>query len=276
MTTDNLILSAINWADYAAVAASAEVPTLPVSNLLDPVLARPWRVTGTTTATVTLTWGSPVTLDLVALAGINRDKIQRLDRVARLAVDTSADSWRVIARNSAGVSLYDSGTVAQNYRPEVGVAVLRFGGPVLVSSLALTVTYASTTADGYFDLGRLWAGQGRQLTSNISYGWSRTLTDNSKVTTAPLSGVEQIDERYQRRKLSFTCDWLTVAEAAIFRDEIERVAGTARQLLCLPEPAGDLARDAVIGRLTEVSPLNEPQFVMGRAFSKAFELMESL
>lgn len=127
---------------------------------------------------------------------------------------------------------------------------------------------------GYVDLGRLWIGPAFRPTRNFAYEWTDAWDDLSTVTSVDRSGLEFVDRGPKRRVLTFALKSLTAAEAKVTVKELGRIAGTSGQVLFIQEPDGPYqGYEAILGRLVEVAPITQPNFVM---YERVFQIRQSL
>lgn len=215
----------------AALAADAQMPHLPVSNLCSqqgaPSLG--WRIPGTTAGlTLTLT-------DAVAFRAFSLHRTNL----------TSAATWSVTA-SLGGVIIWRmaGGPVAN------GQALLVSPSALLADTVRITVS-DPTNPDGWLDLPLAYAGPLFQPVRNFSTSSTagRTLGQD---TITSLAGTEFVESRWFQRKLSIVHQSLGDADAVVM-DQILRVAATGQNILFLSDPTAsgaDLAARAVFGRLS--------------------------
>ncbi|HAE46330.1 MAG: hypothetical protein CMO30_16520 [Tistrella sp.] len=237
-----LILDHRNWAPSAALSTAAPVAAeMPLAHLLSEPVARPARVLATA-FTIDIDLGAEQPVGALAIAG------------ATLA---ATDTWVWSCRMEPGGPI-----IWQTDPPEAGIhPAIGFGlsipvlpSPVLAARYwSLSVSAPSRSALGYVDLGYLWIGAGSRPAWGASYGWRLTVEDLSRITTAERSGVEWVDLGRRRRRLEFDLILDDQERGGVLDRDFD--AGQSAPVLCVPNPAGDWAREGLIGRISSADPL---------------------
>ncbi|OYD80935.1 phage head spike fiber domain-containing protein [Azospirillum brasilense] len=130
------------------------------------------------------------------------------------------------------------------------------------------------TTPGYLDLGLPWIGPAFRPSRNFAYEWGDRWDDLSDVTEVRRSGQDFTDRGPKKRVLTFAFKALTEPEAKVAMAELGRIAGTSGQVLFIQEPNGPYqGRQAIIGRLVEVSPITQPNFAL---YERVFQIRQSL
>ncbi|TWA76860.1 hypothetical protein FBZ83_1171, partial [Azospirillum brasilense] len=130
------------------------------------------------------------------------------------------------------------------------------------------------TTPGYLDLGLPWIGPAFRPWRNFAYEWGDRWDDLSDVTEVRRSGQDFVDRGPKRRVLTFAFKALTEPEAKVAMAELGRIAGTSGQVLFIQQPNGPYqGRQAIIGRLVEVSPITQPNFAL---YERVFQIRQSL
>lgn len=266
----NIIIGYPNRADAAAFSAGSWESTLPVTNIASREL---WKVARSADADLTST---KFRVDLVA------NKQLHVFSLCNHNLSASA-TWRVTLGTTAGGSdVYDSGWKAVwlmtfDSVVEWGSAVWWSvpGGDEYLRSPFNAVIIANDTfaarhitveindtanADGYVQIGRLFAGGAIQPAYNAQYGLQDSWRDLSTFDTAE-SGVFWATERRRMRSVSFVLPWLSPGESAYFH-ELQRQVGTIGEVLYIPYPSdmGESQRYGFLGRLSELSPIDYPYY----------------
>lgn len=258
----NCLLSWINHVDRAGAlfSADSQSATLPASHLADPVVGKVWRSSGQTAASLTIDFGAVVTLDVLALFGCKLDGSDTIRH--RLSMDDPESG-----------DLLDTGAQASDIAEGYGAHLHWLPETVSARYWRVDIDAPSRNAEGFFDIGRAWAGSAFQPLRNYSYQASESWIDPSVITRAPESGVEQVDKRPAYRQAAFALDHLTPEEARQLK-EMDRVAGISGQVLFVPDPASaTLAEEAILGRLSRSTPIKHPSFSI---HAKTFEIRQSL
>lgn len=237
-----MILDHRNWAITATLSTEAPVAAeLPLAHLLSEPVARPARVLATG-FNIDIDLGSEQPVGALAIAGATLD-----------ATDTWVWSCRM---EPGGPIIWQTDPSEMGVHPSIGFAlsIPVLPSPVLAARYwSLSVSAPSRSALGYVDLGYMWIGTGSRPAWGASYGWGLTTEDLSRITTAERSGVEWVDRGRRRRRLEFD----------LILDDEERggvldrdfAAGLSGPVLCVPSPAGDWAREGMIGRFGSADPL---------------------
>jgi hypothetical protein len=268
MASTNGGLSWVNNLDNAVLAATSEVPTLPLSNLKVPHLATKWRsVAGVLSVAWTADLLTALPNDIVGVFGANF---------------TVAATWRLRLSSSAAHTgnLYDSGIIAM--APARRQDLRDPGAPVLKAQALLklpsTVTARYWKLDlidsglPYLEAGLAWSGPLLQTERNFDYGQAPQMQDPS-VTAATIGGQSYDDQRPQFMTDSFTCARLTDAEVQSFLD-MDAAVGKVRNLLWVKNPgAAEMNRTAILGKQTELGP--SPSVFFNRR-SRQFQIAERL
>lgn len=233
----NLSLSWINRLDAASFQASSEATRLTAANLANADRWRLWRTSGAVDAYVDIDFGAAYAIGVVGLFGLNGwaagDTIRlRLDAVtpgAGVLLDTTAIAAGVVE----GYDQYLYVLAAS-----VNARYLRINGNA-----------ASLSAQGYFQMRRAWAGPLVTLARNFDWGIKRGRRQGTEIARPRRTGAEFVDPGIRPRTISLELNTASAADAVQLA-ELDRVAGDgASQVLLIPNPAGDLARDPILGRL---------------------------
>lgn len=265
---NNIILSYPNRATAATVSGGSWLAGLPAANLANRELWKVARSTNTALASTKFTadLGAARLLRAFALANHNL---------------SAAATWRVTLGTTAGAAdVYDGGwqnvwrmafdtlvewesatwwlgTAGDEYLRSPYAAM--HAAPDLYTARYITVEISDTAnADGYVQIGRLFAGGGVQPTYNPGYGLQDGWRDLSTTDSAE-SGAFWATARRRLRNTSFVLGVVTPAEAA-YLHEMQRLVGTTDEVLYIPYPAdmGESQRYGYLGRLSELSPIDYP------------------
>lgn len=258
------LLSWVNHIDDGAtiLTASDAAGDLSISNVADSIIGRRHR-TAVLTAHGQADFGSNKTVDIVCLR-FPRDTPIPLSGTVTHTFDADGGT------PGAGAA-HDSGAIS------IGAAD-GYGYHVYKPANAVTARYWRWTFNisevSFIDTGRAWAGEILQPTFDISFGYGDEWADLSRVSSARRSGAQYVDERARARVMRFAFNALSESE----RDEIRemgRLAGIAKQVLFVRDPA-DPAKETILGRMSETTPILRPHMVSTALFSKVFQITESL
>jgi hypothetical protein len=260
-------LSWINTLDAAVLAASSEVPDLPIGNLQSQHLSTKWRSAGSLSVSWTADMVTAMPVDAIGVFGANF---------------TAAAQWRIRLSSSAAHAgdLYDSGLIAMN--PEIRVDRRKPSAPISKSQ-ALHLIAAAVTARylkidfvdsglAYLEAGLAWVGKLWQPAQNFSYGQAPAFQDPS-TTTKAVAGNAYTDLRPQYKTDTFTFPLLTEAEAQTVL-QMDNAVGTALNLLWVRDPsAANMNKTAVLGYQVQIGQMPVVSF---NRRTRQFQIAERL
>lgn len=238
----NAAILAVNLADAASVTADSEALSMPASLLQNVHVRKRWRSTAATAA-ILCDLGASLSPDTFGLFGLTVGA----GATCRLRVST------VDATGAAGDAL-DTGVLTSSsawFDPDYGAFVY--------ASAAVTGRYvrfdlADAGAD-YVEAGRLVAGVRTAFGANFTPGSTRGRVDLSRRTRTQ-GGQMLLDRKPKARTLALDFDFLTAAEWAATLEAADRDNGLTDDVLLILDPTGDnVARDAIWGLLTDLSPV---------------------
>lgn len=270
------LLSWVNWLDRAGVSitASSEAGTLRATRLADGQIRRRWRAS-TTTPQLDVDLGAGREVGVLALA--------QPDDAGGVDANSEALGWmassdtvrhRLDLTTAGAGAVIDTGAVAGGWQPGYGLHLAALSNAVTARYWRCNLDAPSLAGLGFLDIGRGWIGPAwRPARGNIGYGWSWADEDGGTVTTAPRSGLDFVDYGPRRRVLTFAFRALTAADARGPMRELQRIAGSTRQVLFATDPESGRTQEMIIGRLVQVPPITQPTFV---TFEVAFQIRESL
>jgi hypothetical protein len=261
----NILLSRENWLDAATLTTDSEVQGLGVANLANSIVQTVWRTGGTTAAYMRADFGAARNVGVLALVQ---------PRTGLLMAETGDT-----IRHRLDVMIPGAGALLDTGLADSGI-LAGYGCHVHVPAAAIDARYwqmdasaLSLSAHNYVQFGRAWAGPAFRPAHNFAYGWARAWADDGAVSSARKSGADYVDRGARYRIWEFELGWLNDAEAAEI-EELLRIAGTTRQVLCVLNPdAMPLGRQVVIGRLEQLTPLMQPAHAL---HSARFRLRESV
>lgn len=245
-----------------AVSGGSWLAGLPASNVCDPQIAKVARSTDALAAStkIRLDLGSARSLRAFALVNHNL---------------SAAAQWRVLLGTTSGASDVYAGSLATWLHAsfEAGLTAqgmedaeyLRDGTPAIIVLPAfytgrhVTIEISDTAnADGYVQIGRVFAGGGFIPTINASYGLQDSWID---LSTADFSEAGSLwgTPRRRLRTVRFVLDALTLAEGEQLH-EMQRVLGTIDEVLYVPDVADAAVsqRFGMLGTISELSALDYP------------------
>ncbi|WP_422363189.1 hypothetical protein [Pyruvatibacter mobilis] len=255
------VLGVVNHVDRSGtvLTASDTAGDLGPSNMVNPIIARPWRTTSLT-AYCTIDFGADVDIGVLAL---------RFPR--NTAFPTAGTVQHQLDPNggSAGAgATYDSGAVSINTTDGYGYHVIVLGSEYSARYWHFTFNVSGVS---FVDVGRAWAGPVFRSTYGLAYGDQDTWADPSLRQQGARSGAVYVDRLEPWRVMSDSFVALSNSERSDVR-EIARQAGVANQVIFIRDP-NTVSTETVIGRFRSVPVWSQQQW--GRSVS-SFVIEESL
>jgi hypothetical protein len=239
---------AIGWdnrIDTAVLTATNQVSTLQVGNLRTADVREIWRASDNTVA-IRADFGSPVLWGGTALVRSNA-----------IASDTMRIGLSTNDATGLTRDAYDSGTIPSGVDPTFGMLVHFPLSPVVGRHLRIDLTQASLPEAGRWFAGPVWFPS-----RAFAYGWRPLWRDESRHSVS-LGQAVHIDRKLRQRGFGFTLRGITEAEADDQVHEINRIAGTSRDILvCRNLTAGNLGKATIWGMLAQMIayPQDHPDF----------------
>ena len=284
----NLVFAgAPNRADEATLTAGSQVASLPVTNLQDRQIVKPWRTQVTTPAStwVRAAFSQPQVIGVVALIRHNfsqgsrwRIRVGDDPTFATVSYDSGwLNVWPQIEEFGTlpwGVFQW-GGLVPQEVATQITLSAYHLlPAPAVAQQLRIDIDDAANPA-GYLQAGRLVAGPAYRPSRDMLYGWSIGFEDPSVVSKSR-GGQTWIDVQERFRVLRFTLSNLNESEAFgnVF-DYLFRRKGVAGDVLVIPraDRPDQFHNQAIYGRLRTLEPLTNPYF---ESFETNFEVEELL
>lgn len=186
MAKRSLCLSHVNWADLVGttITASAEVATLPVTNLLDEDVNQVWGVTGLSAGNTDFYADIVLPQDLdvgtVALVlGWRRDRPGKLLDTPMMA---ATDKIQIFVDNAAGTigtgAIANSTNVDCNINPRLGYHVYHLPTPAPASKIRIAIDAISRATAGFWWGARVWVGPRHDFLRGHQYGHVEKFDDN--------------------------------------------------------------------------------------------------
>ena len=264
----HIVIATPALSDAAVLAANGASEGMPLVNLQRMQPIEVWRTTDPANAFVTVDLGASETVSLVALLHTNASAAATW-RIRAAAVE--GDVVTSPAYDSTSVSLWP--TAGLDTWPTVNGLLWLGASPQTLRYWRIDVADGSNP-DGFFQAGRLLFANAWQPARNISYGWGLGWSDPSPKPRS-LGGQTYPVRRPRARQMSFRLDFQS--EAALYDNafEIDRLRGTADDLLVVRDPTNvaRLQQWAVHGTLDGLAPIINSQFSI---FSKDYTVSELL
>jgi hypothetical protein len=235
---------------------------MPALNILTPHVSERWRSTSNS-AFFTVDKGASDVADTVMVRGLTAG----VNSTVRLRL-SSTDS------TGAAGDVLDTGNVStgtENFDLDYGAFVYLFDSPTPWRYMRFDIFDPDST---YVEAGAICAGVRTEFTYNFQAGASVGWVDRSTQTsTAGGQTHIWVDNAYRTVSLNFG----TVSEAQRYGliEECDRVNGIhANVLLILDSDSSNVARDAIWGLVTDLTPVTQPQVI--RLFGKTYTVNERL
>lgn len=231
-----------NKGDAATVTAGSSASTHPVSNVQHPHVARHWRSASAVKSTyINLDLGSSLSCAALALLGTNLTTSATI-RIRSSDTDPTATTGTEV----------DTGTVSAGIVTGYGGVYKTF---TATASRYWRIDLEDTTVADHLEVGRLFLGPTWTPTYGHSYGYSIGWQDVSPRDVTP-GGQWYISERARRRVLQLSMDFGTQADMLGSALNLGREAGSATDVLVMPETSGNYVPVlAVWGLMTELAPV---------------------
>lgn len=234
---------AIGWdnrIDTAVLTTTNQVATLPIGNLRTADVREIWRASDNTVA-IRADFGSPILWGGTALVRSN-------------AITSDTVRFGLSTEDPTGLTrdAYDSDTIPASVDPAFGMLVHFPLSPVVGQHLRIDLIQASPPEAGRWFAGPVWFP-----TRAFAYGWRPLWRDESRHSVS-LGQSIHIDRKLRQRGFGFTLRGITEIEADEQVHEINRVAGTSRDILvCRNLAASNLGKATIWGMLAQ--PIAYPQ-----------------
>jgi hypothetical protein len=254
-----------SWVDRlegATVSTDSELSTLPASNIKDRRVQKVWRTDGDTTAYFGVDFGSAVSVGVLGIFGATIS-----------STDTVRHRLSAVALGNG--ELLDTTAVASTTDPNYLQQIYILSAEVNARYWRCDIVASSRSSEGYFEVGRAWAGPAWTPSINFSLGWSAGWVDTSAVEKSPRSGAVFVDEGVVFRRMGVTFDSLAESDRTQAL-ELDRAAGRRGQILFVPDTSGDPETEAILGRMIDTSPVSQPTEAWPARYSKAYQIEQDL
>jgi hypothetical protein len=265
----NAIIAYGNQIDVATLTGGSWLAALPLTNLKDRKIGKVARSTDATTAFTQfdIDFGGTRLMRVIGLIGHNLTTAGKY----KITLSSAAD-FSVVVYTSGWVDVwpivYPSGTLpwgapnwwSGTYSAEEIAAYTGTIAHILTASTNaryVRIEFDDTAnADGYVQLGRVFAGDGWQPVRNMVYGASLGWIDRTEVQEA-LSGHESFNARRSPRIARFGLEAMAESEAMALGFELQRAMGVNKELMFVWDPADTThaLRRQFLGRLRVLSPI---------------------
>ena len=263
-----------NAADRATLVATPGVGTLVAANLLTDIKSEVWR-TGTTTASITLTWANSEVVGVVALpfCSLTQTATIRVRGYTNTGDAAPAVDTGVILACPVGIGAWDWGTTA------LGVNSYAYGGASYAvawfaqTSVTKIVIDLVDTASTYVEAARVVAGSYWTPLNNAEYGVQITMNDLSKHERTD-AGDLRTDRGAMFKKISLDLTLMPAEDRNIVWN-ISRINGMSKPLFFSLSPESpDSVEEQTFNLYGKLSQQSGIRFQFANQFSTSIELEE--
>lgn len=247
-----------NAVDDGTCVANSQASTLPASNLKSPRFGRVWRSLSTT-PTLEITFAQPTTIRALALAGCTL---------------AAADTVRHQLITDLLVIAYDSGVIPCGVEEEYALHAKLLSQSY--ASIKYWVTYFSAPSratDGYFDIARAWAGPCWTPEVGMSRPWGEGWSDGADIIRGKKSGGVFVGDGPKLRTLDFSLDWMGDADKALCKRMLRDI-GRRKQLFVIPDEAGHIPTEAILGRIPDLAKITNSKDVVPPVYETSFSILQ--
>jgi len=247
-----------NHAATATLSGGSWSSDWPLTKLQSADLSAVARSSDATNASTVIQWdnGAAKNHDAVVLAAHNLSTSATI----KLSLGTSAGGSQVYA--GTDVAAYSVDDSDRNGISHIAVIMLPTTQSARYGKLEIK---DSGNADGYVEVGYLWAGSGLRPTYNAAYGLQDRIIDHSE-SERTYGGRFLGNARRRYRQVSLVLEWVTLDEAEVIH-RMQRVNGKVNPVLYLPsmESRENAQRYGFVGVMSELSPIQYPFYRMRSA-----------
>lgn len=245
-----------------ALSASSEAATLPATNLADKRIGKVWRSL-VTTASFDVDFLSAYSIRALGIFGATlsstdtvRHRLSAVSVGAGELLDTGAIACGVIADYNQHLHILAAAVTARYWRCDI--------------------VATSRAAEGYFDVGRAWAGSVWAPERGFTLGWQDGWRDTSRVTRAMRSGAVFTDVGVMYREMRVSFDMLSEADRTAAK-ALDAYAGRNGQILFIPDAdSANINIEAILGRMKDTSPISQPSDAFPAVYSKSYDIEQDL
>lgn len=250
-----ILIGWLNRLDEAALSGGSWQPTLPLENLHSRQIAKVARTQALTPAntTMTLDYGRPRPHQLICLVNHNgsfsgKMRIRIGDDPAwgdaTTYYDVTVDIWPGLLDGPWDVNDYEweddnfwlGGFDVEEIEGFTAVSTHILPDPRSGRYLRIDILDQGNP-DGFFQLGRIFAGPAISPTVNVAWGMGEGWDFSGTAIESALGGAEFFDEREGVRLIRFTLQHLDTTEAYGKFMEMVRRSGVSKEVFVIPDPS---------------------------------------
>jgi hypothetical protein len=252
------LFSWINFIDGAVMTAGAEVATLPVNNLKDSRVQKPWRSL-TTSTWFQADFGGVTDIDVLGLFGC-------------LLAETDTVRHRLDAVTAGAGVLLDTGAIDSGCLTRYKQHVYPLASTISARYWRCDISATSRAAAGFFDIGRAFAGAGWMPTVGFSIGWGDRWVDLSEVVRSKRSAAVFVDVCEMFREMALQFDSLTDADR-LQALEMDAYAGRHGQILFVPSTeSASIQQEAILGRMQDTTQIRQETDAYPLRYAKSYSI----
>lgn len=256
----NAALTIDNLAIGGNITPSSQEIEMPASNLLTPHVSERWR-SQAGVSSIILDKGGVASADVFALAGLTGTDALTV-RLRLSAVDPSG-----IAAELGDFGPFADGST--NLDLEYGMFVHYAAAPI---AWRYALVDFNDSGRDYNEGGLVFTGLKERFTYNFAPGGGITNVDRSRVQDSP-GGLTLTWDDDVHRLCDLNFAWVTEAQRYGLLERLDRVNGRKKNvLLTLDSDSGNLARDSIIGLVTDTQP--NAFTALGDIFARTLQIKE--
>lgn len=258
----NAAIAGTNKVKGVSISASSQELLMPASNLQTPDIEVRWR---SKTNSDFIASGLVIGFDTIVLKGVTASA-SALIRVRVSSVDVSGAAGDLYDSNIGPAASFDA-----NYDAIVALLPSPVSGYIRID--------ISDPASARIEAGFLFAAPRHTFSYNYSYGWQIRWEDRSG-SQESRGGQDLLWKDNKRRHLTLDFAHITTPERYGVVEQIDRDNGQHENvLIILDVESSNLARDALLGLIEELTPVVQPDAVFnndGPLYAKQYQLKERL
>lgn len=274
----NMILATPILSDAAVLTTSTAPATLPAANLQKMKIGQLWRSLDASAAFVVADLGTAKAINLIALLGHSGSsrsyaRIRAAATEADLTAAPAYDSGDMPFRShqagfdatwASGVTDEEEGALETNH-------FMKWFGQSVQTYRWWRVDIVDPNSV-YLDVGRLYISKAWQPETNYNYGASEGRIDPSRQGRTAGGQVQSV-ERPSYRFTEFTLSYASKDEMYKSAFDIERLRGTTRDVLLIPDPedTAHLQRRILYGTMKGLQPIINSNFSI---YDKSYRIEE--
>lgn len=265
-TSTNCRLSYLNYVQYAdtLITASTAATSLPAPNVKGTSPYSDFWQSTSTTAQLTIDWGSDLPVDDIALVGLT------MTAGDTIRLRLSDEAHGASSGNKLDTGVYDPDVVSWYdavFYPLAATLSARY--------LRVNFVFNSMADQGFGRCGGVWVGPSLLPDVGVPVGsYADDWVDVSEVSTAKYSGKKYVLPLPAMRAVSFGLAALSETEMAFVKD-LKRLCGVRAPVLFIRDPTrATLNQEGIIGLIEKTEPLMIPS--SGALYAWASRIVQNI